>query len=109
MRIVIYRVSDHLPILELPSASGVLPQPLNDAEWSALRPTWSIDGQYVLVVENHLMTAEAELISIADGTIDHALKDIPRVLQVEWTTGNRLIVGTQLDGIRVYELVRDYR
>jgi hypothetical protein len=109
MQIVFYRVSDHLPILELSSASGVLPLPLNDAEWSALRPKWSLDGQYVLIVENHLMAAEAELISIADGTIDHVLKDIPRVLQVEWTTGSRLIVGTQLDGIHVYELVREFR
>lgn len=109
IQIVFYQVSDHLPILEMPSASGVSPWPLVAAEWSALRPKWSLDGQYVLIVENHLMAAEADLISIADGTIDHALKDIPKVLQVEWTTGNRLIVGTQLDGIRVYELVRDYR
>jgi len=51
------------------------------------------------------MTAQAELMSIDQRRIDPVLRGIPRVLDAEWTTSNRLIVSSLFDGIRVYELV----
>ena len=103
MRFMVYRSSDQLQIFDLPSTSSA-PMPLTDSEWATLQPKWSQDGKYVLVVANHLMTAQAELMSIDDRRIDQVLRDVPRILRAAWTTGNRLIVSSLLDGIRMYEL-----
>lgn len=105
MQFVVYRISDRLPILELPSTNPP-PAPLTDSEWATLQPKWSLEGEYVLFVENDLMTAQAELMSIAERKIDPVLRGIPRVLDADWTTSDRLIVSCLFDGIRVYELVR---
>jgi len=106
MRFVVYRTSDQVLILDLPSANPA-PVPLTDSEWATLKPKWSPDGQYVLVVEDRLMAAQAELISITDSRIDQVLSGIPRVLDAVWTTSDRLVISSLLDGIRVYKLVRE--
>jgi len=104
MQFVVYRISDRLQILDLPSTNPA-PAPLTGSEWATLKPKWSLEGEYVLFVENRLMTAQAELMSIDQRRIDPVLRGIPRVLDAEWTTSNRLIVSSLFDGIRVYELV----
>jgi hypothetical protein len=103
VRFVIYSAADGAPIVDVASAirDSIVP---DDSQWAALRPRWSPDGRFVLILENDVVTRNAELISVANGTVETILDDIPPVLAVEWLAGSRLMVSTVGDEIRLYAL-----
>jgi hypothetical protein len=103
LRFVIYSVSDTAPVVDVASAIPFTPAP-DDSVWAGLRPKWSLDGRFVLIVESDVVRRNAELVSVANGTIEPVLDDIPPVLAIEWLTANRLIVSNVGDEIRTYAL-----
>jgi hypothetical protein len=106
VRFVVYSLSDAVPILDVASAIRFTPAP-ESFRWPALRPKWSPDGRFVFILENDFVTKKAELISVANRTVETVLDDILPVIAVEWLAANRLIVSTVGDEIRMYALDAD--
>jgi hypothetical protein len=102
LRLVVYRVTDRAELLDVSLGRRVSEWPLSDYDWAALRPRWSPDGRYVLVMTRGLRRSDAELVSIATGTVERAFEDAPTVEDAKWV-GARLIVSSLIDGIRIYE------
>ena len=107
VRVVVYSVSDEAPIVDVATAISFTVAPYDGHSWVTLRPKWSPDGRFVLILESGVVRMNAELISVANGAIESVLDDIPPVLKVEWLAPNRLIVWTVGDEIRMYSLAQD--
>jgi len=105
--VVVYRISDYVPVLELQLNGRVTQTPSSYAinyGWAALRPSWSPDGQYVLV--NGVSGVGVELISVTDASVERVLDNISSHQEYRWIANDRLI-GKSLSGIRIYELLKD--